>query len=229
MKVASCLSSEWNKPAPNSARTCWAYLACYFGAGDPSTSDDGRSRWASADLLAFHDRLLSALQIAQCDLDEVPEAGTESWAEDAVRVIRGEMVEWLRAQLIRNPHFGFHDPWAVWLLPIWDDICAELGVELRYMLCVREPAQVAQSVEALGLLDLRRGEYRWMVHTAQLVHHLGDRSVCIVPHRDWQQSADNANMLRITETLGMERMAANSFVAQLTKQTFDLGLWENCR
>jgi hypothetical protein len=137
------------------------------------------------------------------------------------------MVEWMRAQLIRNRHFGFHDPRAVWLLPIWDEICAELGVEVRHMLCVREPAQVAQSVEALGLLDLRRGEYRWMVHTAQLVYNLGDRQVCIVPHRGWQQSGDNANMLRITATLGLEQMAENSPVAQLTKQTFDLGLWEN--
>ena len=201
-------------------------IGVYFGAGDPSTSDDGRSRWTSADLLAFHDRLLSALKIAQCDLDEVPDLPTESWAEDAVRVIREEMVEWMRAQLIRNRHFGFHDPRAVWLLPIWDEICAELGVEVRYMLCVREPAQVAQSVDALGLLDLRRGEYRWMVHTAQLVSNLGDRQVCIVPHRGWQQSGDNGNMLRITAALGLERMAENSLVAQLTKQTFDLGLWE---
>jgi Glycosyltransferase 61 len=202
-------------------------LGVHFGAGDPSTSDDGRSRWASADLLAFHDRLLSALKIAECDLDEIPDLPTEVWAEDSVRLIRGEMVEWLRAQLIRNRHFGFHDPRAVWLLPIWDEICAELGVEAQYMLCVREPAQVAQSVEALGLLDLRRGEYRWMVHTAQLVHNLGDRQVCIVPHRGWQQNGDNANMLRITSALGLERMAENSLVAQLTKQTFDLGLWEN--
>jgi hypothetical protein len=202
-------------------------LGVHFGAGDPSTSDDGRSRWTSADLLAFHDRLLSALKIAQCDLDEIPDLPTESWAEDPVRVIREEMVAWMRAQLIRNRHFGFHDPRAVWLLPIWDEICAELGVEVRYMLCVREPAQVAQSVEALGLLDLRRGEYRWMVHTAQLVHNLGDRQVCIVPHRGWQQSEDNANMPRITATLGLERMAENSLVAQLIKQTFDLGLWES--
>ncbi|UQX10579.1 class I SAM-dependent methyltransferase [Candidatus Mycobacterium methanotrophicum] len=118
---------------------------------------------------------MSALKIAQCDLDEIPDLPAESWAEDSVRVIREEMVEWLRAQLIRNRHFGFHDPRAVWLLPIWDEICAELGVEVRYMLCVREPAQVAQSVEALGL----------------------------------------------------ERMAENPLVAQLIKQTFDLGLWEN--
>jgi hypothetical protein len=202
-------------------------LGVHFGAGDPSTSDDGRSRWASADLLAFHDRLLSALNVAECDLDEIPDLPTESWAEESMRVIRGEMVEWLRTQLIRNRRFGFHDPKAVWLLPIWDEICAELGVEVRYMLCVREPAQVAQSVEALGLLDLRRGEYRWMVHTAQLVSNLGDRQVCIVPHGGWEESGDNANMLSITATLGLERLAENPLVAQLTKQTFDLGLWEN--
>jgi hypothetical protein len=202
-------------------------LGVHFGVGDPSMSDDGRSRWTSADLLTFHDRLLDALRITQCDLDELPELPTEFWAEDAVRAIRGEMVEWVRAQLIRNPYFGFHDPRIVWLLPIWDDICAELGVEVRYMLCVREPAQVAQSVEALGLLNRRRGEYRWMVHTAQLVHHLGDRPVCVVPHRNWRQSADHANMLRVTETLGMENIPTNSVVAQLTKQTLDLGLWEH--
>ncbi|BBX47790.1 hypothetical protein GCM10009641_11660 [Mycobacterium cookii] len=201
-------------------------LGFHFGTGDPSTSDDERSRWTSADLLTFHDRLLSELEIAHCDLGEIPDLPTESWAEDPVRAIREEMVEWLREELIRNRHFGFYDPRAVWLLPNWDEICAELGVKVRYMLCVREPAQVAQSLEALGLVDLRGAEYRWMVHTAQLVSLLGDREVCIVPHQGWQQNEDNANMLRIAAALGLERMAANSLVAQLTKQTFDLGLWE---
>ena len=61
-------------------------------------------------------------------------------------------------------YFGFKDPRTVRLMPVWHQIFNELKLAPKFVLCLRNPAQVARSLHARDGLDPANGEYRWLVH-----------------------------------------------------------------
>jgi hypothetical protein len=80
---------------------------------------------------------------------------------------------------------GFKDPRTARLLPLWDDVLERLNAEPRFIFCVRDPSQVARSLEARDRTALAEAEYRWLIYNAHGLHGIGARPVRIVAYNDW--------------------------------------------
>jgi hypothetical protein len=80
---------------------------------------------------------------------------------------------------------GFKDPRTARLLPMWDDFFDRLNVKPRFIFCVRNPSQVARSLEARDRSARAEGEYRWLMYNAHGLAGLGARPVRIIPYEDW--------------------------------------------
>jgi hypothetical protein len=99
--------------------------------------------------------------------------------------IETRIVEYMSRVLATAELAGFKDPRTARLLPLWNDLFDRLDVEPRFIFCVRNPSQVARSLEARDHSARAEGEYRWLMYNAHGLHGLGTRPVRIVPYEDW--------------------------------------------
>jgi hypothetical protein len=99
--------------------------------------------------------------------------------------VENRIVEYMARVLASAGLAGFKDPRTARLLPLWDDLFDRLAVEPRFIFCVRDPAQVARSLEARDQSARAEGEYRWLIYNAHGMHGLGTRPVRIIPYEDW--------------------------------------------
>jgi GT2 family glycosyltransferase len=119
----------------------------------------------------------------------------------------------LRTLLLEErPHR--HGPWAIKdprtsrLLPLWLDLAAELGIPLRLLLAVRDPAEVACSLirrdgPTCGM-DLARAQQLWWRHNLEPLHAApADLPLAVVDFGAWFSDPEDQlkSMLRLIPEL----------------------------
>ncbi len=110
----------------------------------------------------------------------------EHWLSDPrVHEVRARAAEWLRPRLGALRPFGFKDPRTTILLPFWRQVFAEIGAEPRYVFCIRDPAQVARSLQVRDGMERGQAEYRWLTYNLEAIDAVAGTPVCILPYEDW--------------------------------------------
>ena len=90
----------------------------------------------------------------------------------ATLATRVQLRELLRAERCRQQGpWAIKDPRTSRLLPLWLDLAAELGIPLRLLLAVRDPAEVARSLiqrdGPITGMDLARAQQLWWLHNLE--------------------------------------------------------------
>lgn len=100
----------------------------------------------------------------------------EGWLQHpATRAVRAQLADLLRPEVARlTVPWAIKDPRTSRLLPLWLDLAAELGVPLRLLLAVRDPAEVARSLISrdgpITGMDLARTQQLWWRHNLEPLH-----------------------------------------------------------
>jgi GT2 family glycosyltransferase len=100
----------------------------------------------------------------------------EGWLQHpATLAVRAQLVALLRPSLARQSGpWAIKDPRTSRLLPLWLHVAAELGVPLRLLLAVRDPAEVASSLirrdGPITGMDLGRAQQLWWRHNLEPLH-----------------------------------------------------------
>src|SRR3954452_15380779 len=106
-----------------------------------------KGQWERLEIVDRHDRVLALFDRGYLTpLHDLP-LPSGWWLDPAVGEIRREIVSFLEQKLVTGGAFGFKDPRTARLLPLWHKIFDELGLDPKIVLCVRNPAQVARSLE----------------------------------------------------------------------------------
>ncbi len=168
--------------------------------------DNEKGFWERRELVAFHDRILALLDRKWKSAKHALAFPAGWWCEPAIRAVRDEMVAWLRPRLAASVRFGLKDPRICLLLPVWNEIYATLNLQPRYILCIRSPIQVAQSLatrrDIPSFRDTQIGEHRWLSYMAQAVTNLCDERVCVIPYERWF-AEPGANLVALRSFLGL--------------------------
>lgn len=157
--------------------------------------DNARGHWERWEIVKFHDRILETFnRVYLGPFHDFP-LPSGWWADPKVSQIRQEIVAFLNARMADAP-FGFKDPRTIRLLPLWRQIFAEMRLSPRFVLCLRNPAEVARSLHARDGLDPMVGEYRWLVHMLDFFRYVGDSEFCVIEYENWfRQPAASLNLL----------------------------------
>jgi uncharacterized protein YukE len=159
---------------------------------------NAKGHWERWEIVGFHDRVLRHFGQDYFDLRHALPLPPGWWAEPAVRLIRDEIVAWLRPRIANSRRVGLKDPRISRLLPMWWEILSDLAVEPRFVVCVRHPDAVAGSLAARDTLDLAEGRFRWLTYNADLIDGLGRAPVTIVPYDRWFSDFD-ANLAALAK------------------------------
>jgi GT2 family glycosyltransferase len=157
----------------------------------PATEANPRGYWEHLDIVAVHQDLMAAFGRAWDDIRPLPGGYVDS---EAALAVRGRLARILQRDFGASALWGVKDPRLCRLTGVWLPLFDALAVEPRFVLNLRDPADVAASLGArdgigaarAGLLWLRhvleaergtRGRPRVVVRYEELVGELGWRAV----------------------------------------------------
>ncbi|BBK30177.1 hypothetical protein STHU_08110 [Allostella humosa] len=108
------------------------------------------------------------------------------WRLPELRPHRRRLADIVRAETAASVGpWGFKDPRTVRLLPLWQEIFADAGVEPTYILAVRDPEAVARSLARRDGMTPAAAQLLWLEHTLDAFRHAGDRIVGVVDYDAW--------------------------------------------
>jgi hypothetical protein len=163
--------------------------------------DNPHGHWERWEIVEFHDRILDLFGRDYWGPFHDFPLPVAWWADPRVAQIRREMIAFLERRITED-YFGFKDPRTVRLLPVWHQIFNELKLTPKIVLCLRNPAQVARSLNTRDGLDPAVGEYRWLVHTVDLFRYANSLEMCTVEYEGWF-GEPASNLEKLKQFLGL--------------------------
>ena len=134
----------------------------------PAADNNEKGFFEDLDIHDFNTRLLTDLGSAWDRLEPVrPEQLVEgvlaSHLEEATFLLRGKLQG---AQV-----FAFKDPQTALLLPFWQQVLLRLALDVRYLICLRNPLSVSASLHKRDGIDLTRGHLLWAKYQLAALCH----------------------------------------------------------
>ena len=154
----------------------------------PPKLDNPRGYWEHSKVFELHEELLSAVGSSWHDTRPMP----LGWQEledtvDARRNLRSFLEETFRGQ----PLWGVKDPRLCRLLPLWVDVLEELGVDARFVILVRNPIEVAHSLERRNRFSFHKSLMLYLSEMLAAIAHTAGRPRTFVSYaallKDWRE------------------------------------------
>jgi O-antigen biosynthesis protein len=134
----------------------------------PDPEINAKGYWEDADLAGLNIRVLQALGSQWHD--------TRPLARDFVdRLVCGgflpQAVDLLQVKLKSHRVFGFKDPRNSLLLPFWKRAFAALDLRVGYVLAVRNPLSVIESLARRDRFDFEKSAHLWLTHSVHMLEN----------------------------------------------------------
>lgn len=167
----------------------------------PPKLDNPHGYWEHRRVFELHERLLPRLGSAWHDYRLVP---VDERHHEGVDELLEDLQEILVREFDGSPLWAVKDPRLCRLLPSWLDVLANLQVDVKVVLVVRHPLEVARS------LDARRDPFSWskcillyLVDTMEALRHSRRHPRTFVSYSelldDWRRTVDGvAQELELT-------------------------------
>ena len=124
--------------------------------------------WEHQLIYTVHERLLEALHRTWDTALPLP----ADWHSlPVVAPLRDELIELIQTRFTGQPIWAWKDPRTCILLPLWKDILATLNIELRCLLVVRNPLDVARSLKERDGFSIDEGFGLWLNHNLAMLHN----------------------------------------------------------
>jgi hypothetical protein len=118
--------------------------------------------WERLDIYYLQNRLLAMMKREWDATAPLP----ENWHKlDEILPLKDELVELVKENFSGRPLWVWKDPRTCLLLPLWKDVLSELGINLKVIFVVRNPLDVARSLEKRNNFTAEKGLGIWFNHT----------------------------------------------------------------
>ncbi len=149
---------------------------------DQNVKGHFESRW----ILNVHERILESMGMDWKTSNLVLPFAKNWWRAPQVQQLKRELAEIVQREMEgHNGLWGFKDPRTARLLPLWLELIEELGLDPRFLLVTRNPADVAKSLFSRDQIDPVYAEILWLEHNADAVLGLRPKLDGIVEYSRW--------------------------------------------
>lgn len=168
----------------------------------PPTDANAMGYFESVSVREIQDELLAALGSSWNSSTTLKPFPARWWTSQAVLPLKKRLTDLVRAELERATGiWGFKDPRTARLLPLWNEIFAELHLEPRYVIVGRNPVDVARSLEVRDGLHPVYSELLWLEHMTEAIANTRKNVVAFVEYGNWF-SDPMMQMRHMTSALG---------------------------
>lgn len=138
------------------------YLGDELFPAQPGVNDKGF--WENRRVVEFNDDLLLATGSSWDDWLSFPSG---CFAEGSSLWFQRHLEKLLRRQFAGRPIWGVKDPRICRLLPLWQRVLPRVADRIAYVLPLRDPGEVAASLQRRDGFPLRKGYLLWLSHVLE--------------------------------------------------------------
>jgi hypothetical protein len=155
-------------------------LGVYLGNDFISPKPDNPTGyWEDRNIYEINERLLAVFGLKWEKVALIDDA---RWDAPAVEALRTEAVEYLRSQFVSHPLWGFKDPRTIRLLPFWRSVLRSLDVDECYLLVIRNPRSVANSLMRRHGMDAVTAHLLWLVYVVPNLSMIANRPFVVADY-----------------------------------------------
>jgi hypothetical protein len=208
-------------------------LGVYLGNDFISTKPDNPTGyWEDRNIYEINERLLAVFGLRW---EEVALIDDARWDAQEVEGLRTEAVAYLKSEFVTHPLWGFKDPRTIRLLPFWRSVLRSLDVDECYLLVIRNPRSVADSLIRRHGMDAVTAHLLWLVYVVPNLSMIANRPFMVADYdlvmADPRQELERiANGLKIpltdTSKAGIDQFASDFLDPNLRHSFFNVSDFE---
>ena len=175
-----------------------------FDMSDEARADahNEKGYWEHPDIMLQQDLLLNVFGRNFYHASHALPLPHEWWKQPVVEPIKESLKRYLTSRMALPKRLAFKDPRTVHLLPLWFEIFKELSLTPKFIMCLRNPAQVARSLRARDGFNLDLSEFRWIVYAMDFFRYTVGHTRCVIEYDDWFV-AGMPNLKKLTDFLDL--------------------------
>lgn len=157
-------------------------LGVYLGSEEQMIGpreDNPEGFWEHAEIVDIHEKLLASLSSSWDTTEPLP---AEWWQSKDATVSREQLKAIIARDFSQHMIWGFKDPRTCLLLPLWKPIFEELNIVPSYILCLRNPLNVAASLQKRDRFTTEKSFALWTLHVLSSLYHTRDEKRIIVSY-----------------------------------------------
>ncbi|RTE08149.1 sulfotransferase domain-containing protein [Paenibacillus whitsoniae] len=131
--------------------------------------DNPEGFWEHSGIVEIHENILTELNHRWDSLAPLP----IDWLDNSkVQKYKLELINLVKREFGSMSVWGFKDPRTCILLPLWKEIFENLGIEASYIITLRNPLDVAESLYKRNGINLKSGITLWYYHMINVTENL---------------------------------------------------------
>jgi len=131
----------------------------------PAAQDNPKGFWEDKACLQINERLLGQLGLAYDSFGPSPDFMKKLHDNSAIKTLIHEATDIIKEKLNQFDLYGFKDPRTSRLLPFWKIVFQNIGCTPLYVITVRHPTSVTQSLLSRNGISLEKSYTLWLEHT----------------------------------------------------------------
>ncbi len=147
--------------------------------------------WEPERLVRINDRLLEEAGSGWQDWRRFDPGAVPS---ERMRAYRDEIVSCLEEEYAEATLFVLKDPRISRMVPLYSDILGSMGVDPKYVLCLRNPVDVAESLDRRNAMSAGFAALLWLRHVLEAERSTRDRPRVLLTYEalldDWRSVAE---------------------------------------
>ncbi|MDF3863362.1 rhamnan synthesis F family protein [Pseudomonas denitrificans (nom. rej.)] len=151
--------------------------------------------WEDREVVAINDQLLEQLDASWDSLALID----PSLAPD----LQDRAVQYLEEHFRRSPLLGLKDPRISRLLPFWQIVLQRVEAEVAYVICVRHPLSVAQSLAARDDFSLAKSLGLWHQHSLESLLQTGNTTRTVLSFENLMSDPEG-QLMRLARQLDLQ-------------------------
>ncbi|MEO0369062.1 MAG: sulfotransferase, partial [Pseudomonadota bacterium] len=186
----------------------------------PVKNDNDTGFWESQKIMELHDEILDSLDSSWSSLNSVPEAWFSSGEAKEYRV---NLLEILEHEYTNFSLAVVKDPRIARFVPFWESALAEIGASAKYVICVRNPLEIAASLAQRNGFSTEYSLGLWFKHLDVLSSSISNHRKVFVSYEDLL--SDHRRVLStISKTLDINLTELNESSHKSVGDFLDLSL-----
>lgn len=142
--------------------------------------DNPEGFWELIDIVDFHDRLLKVMSSSWDTTKPLPDFW---WELKEVAPFKNELKHIVETHFSNRALWAWKDPRTCLTLPLWKAVLSQLNIQTRYIICLRNPLNVAASLSKRDRFSIEKSLALWTLYTLSSLYHTRDEAR-VVLHYD---------------------------------------------
>jgi glycosyltransferase involved in cell wall biosynthesis/GT2 family glycosyltransferase/SAM-dependent methyltransferase len=153
----------------------------------PETPNNPRGFWESAEVVNIHEEILATAATSWDDWRRFNPAWYES---PLAKIYKARLLSWLARDFGASAFFVIKDPRMCRLVPLWRDTLREFGAQVKAVIPIRNPVEVAASLESRDGFTPVKSYLIWLRHMLDALRDSAGLPRCVVSYdallSDWR-------------------------------------------